>query len=65
MKSLDQTWRKSTYSGNNGSCVEVRCLASAVQVRDTKDRGGPVLTFHLEAWQGFLAGLSGGEFDRQ
>jgi hypothetical protein len=63
--SLDATWRKSTRSGNSGSCVEVRCLASAVQVRDTKNRTGPVLCFPAEAWRGFLAGVGDGEFDRR
>jgi hypothetical protein len=61
---LDETWRKSTRSSTNGSCVEVRQLSSAVQVRDTKDRTGPVLSFPTDAWQGFVAGVHNGEFDR-
>ena len=31
-------WRKSTYSGGNGSCVEIANLGMAVAVRDSKDR---------------------------
>jgi hypothetical protein len=62
--SLNETWRKSTRSSNNGSCVEVRRLPAAIQVRDTKDRTGPVLSFPAEAWQGFIAGIHEGEFDR-
>jgi len=39
-------WRKSTYSGGNGSnCVEVGDSAPVVLVHDTKDRAGAVLTF--------------------
>jgi hypothetical protein len=53
-------WRKSSYSGDGNSCVE---LASArdgagpvVGVRDTKANGrGPVLEFSATAWQEFLS----------
>jgi hypothetical protein len=30
-------------------------VAGAVLVRDTADRGGPVLTFTAEAWRAFTA----------
>jgi hypothetical protein len=50
------TWRKSTYSGGNGSnCVEVGGSAPVVLVRDTKDRAGAVLTFGPDAWRRFAA----------
>ena len=64
MSILDGTWRKSTRSSTNGSCVEVRQLPTAVQVRDTKDRTGPVLSFAAESWQAFIAGVHNGEFNR-
>ncbi|HCU97657.1 MAG TPA: hypothetical protein DHU96_35085 [Actinobacteria bacterium] len=34
-----------------------------VAVRDSKDRGGPVLAFAPEEWQAFTAALKDGEFD--
>ena len=52
---MDSIWRTSTYSGDNGGeCVEV-ATAGAVLVRDTADRGGPVLTFTAGAWRAFTA----------
>ena len=44
-------WRKSSHSGSNGHCVEV---ADGVQVRDSKDPDGPVLSFTPAAWQAFI-----------
>lgn len=64
MSILDATWRKSTRSSTNGSCVEVRRLPTAVQVRDTKDRTGPVLSFDAGSWQDFIVGVHNGEFNR-
>jgi uncharacterized protein DUF397 len=58
-------WRKSSFSGYNGSCFEIARLRSdRIGVRDTKDRGsGPVLVFNQDEWTAFLAGLRAGEFD--
>ncbi len=44
-------WRKSTYSNNGGSCVEVAHGEPAViAVRDSQDPDGPVLAFTSEQW---------------
>ena len=51
----DKLWRKSSYSGNGGQCVEVGQAASAVAVRDTTDRGGVTLDVPAEAWRTFAA----------
>jgi hypothetical protein len=61
----DAVWRKSTRSGNGGnSCVEVaRNIPGVVGIRDSKDRGGPVLTVAPEAWTAFIRGVKDGEFN--
>lgn len=38
-------WRTSSRSGQTGQCVEVARTGTGVAVRDSKDRGGPVLRF--------------------
>lgn len=60
---LDHTWRTSTRSGDNGQCVEVRHIHGAVQVRDSKDKTGPVLCFTPAEWTAFVDGAQKGEFD--
>jgi hypothetical protein len=54
---LSRTWAKSSYSDpNGGNCVEARQLGNGtVQVRDSKDPGGPVLSFSAERWDAFTA----------
>jgi Domain of unknown function (DUF397) len=57
-------WRTSTYSGGNGSCVEVASnMPGAVLVRDSKDRHGPQLTVSGLAWSAFVQGIKHSEFD--
>jgi hypothetical protein len=53
MEALDLRWRKSSYSGNGGDCVEVGDAARVIIVRDTKDRSGPVLRFSPAVWRRF------------
>ncbi|MCX5210283.1 DUF397 domain-containing protein [Kitasatospora sp. NBC_00240] len=49
------TWFKSSYSGNEGGeCVEVAMATATVHVRDSKDRGGPLLGFTPDAWAAFV-----------
>ncbi len=50
------TWRTSSYSNGNGggNCVEVATFDDAVAVRDSKDRGGPVLVVETGARRAFL-----------
>jgi hypothetical protein len=48
-------WRKSSYSAQNGNCVEVGGAGPVVMVRDTKDRAGAALVFGPDAWRRFAA----------
>jgi hypothetical protein len=50
-------WRKSRYSGSNGSCVETASGQGVVLVRDTTNRDGGTLAFTAQAWQTFVDGL--------
>ncbi len=47
-------FKKSTYSSDQDSCVEVALLSDGVAVRDSKDRDGPVLRFAAEEWKAFI-----------
>ena len=52
---MESSWRKSSYSGDNGGeCVEV-AAAGDVLVRDTADRSGAVLMLTADAWREFTA----------
>ncbi|MBU8859650.1 MULTISPECIES: DUF397 domain-containing protein [unclassified Micromonospora] len=53
-------WRKSSRSGGEGNCVEVAGFANSVDVRDTKDRQGPALSFDPRAWTRFVGAVRGG-----
>jgi hypothetical protein len=59
-------WRKSTYSGVEGNCVEVgRLTDGRVAVRDTKDRSKAPHIYTAAEWDAFLLGAKAGEFDLQ
>ncbi len=58
------TWRKSTYSSNDGACVEVADLPSGGHgVRDSKDPNGPALWFTGPQWSALTDSIRSGEFD--
>ncbi|MFD4406574.1 DUF397 domain-containing protein [Nocardia sp. NPDC058499] len=58
------TWRKSSFSGNSGNCVEVgRYPNGTIGIRDTKQNGrGPVLHLSAGEFAAFLSGVKDGEF---
>ena len=55
-------WRKSSYSGNSGNCVEVADnLAGIVVVRDSKNPDGVKLVFTRAEWVIFVNRVERGE----
>lgn len=57
-------WRKASYSGNAGNCVEVAGnLPGGVAVRDSKDPAGPALVLSPAQWRTFTASVKAGDLD--
>lgn len=55
------TWTKSSYSGGNGACVEVKSpVVAAIAVRDSKAPEGPALAFGPDSWNRFVGEVSTG-----
>ena len=46
-------WRKSSFSGNGGECVEVGHVHGVIAVRDTKECAGVMLRFSPAVWRRF------------
>jgi hypothetical protein len=65
MEALNLSWRKSSFSGNGGDCVEVgQAHDGTIVVRDTKEHGrDPVQQFTRAGWKAFTASVQAGEFD--
>ncbi|MFI7295517.1 DUF397 domain-containing protein [Streptomyces sp. NPDC050121] len=57
MSSQRTTWFKSSYSGQNGECVEARRSTTGIDVRDSKHLPGPVVAVGAVAWLSFLGGV--------
>ena len=59
---LSCDWAKSSYStSNGGNCVQARDTGPAVQVRDSKNPDGPVLTFAKAQWAAFTTEIKNGQ----
>jgi len=56
-------WRKSSYSSDDGNCVEVADLDTHCAVRDSKNPNDGQLVFTATEWAAFTAGVRAGEFD--
>lgn len=57
-------WRKSSYSGAVGNCVELAPLpAGQTAVRNSRDPHGPALLCSRAGITAFLSGTRTGEFD--
>lgn len=58
---MNGEWRKSSFSGQAGTCVEVRHEPGFVLVRDSKDPLGAILAFSRPEWDAFVRGVREGE----
>ncbi|HET9656751.1 MAG TPA: DUF397 domain-containing protein [Kineosporiaceae bacterium] len=59
-----RSWIKASLSSNAANCVEMRRSAVAgVDVRDSKNPDGAVLSFSAAQFTAWLDGADGGEFD--
>jgi hypothetical protein len=56
-------WRTSSYSTEQGHCVEVAADQALVLARDSKDPEGPVLGFAPQVWRAFLGDVKSGQLD--
>lgn len=57
-------WRTSSYSANQGQCVEVAPVAGLVGVRDTKARRDGHVAVTRTAWAAFARATARGDLDR-
>ncbi|MER6912330.1 DUF397 domain-containing protein [Streptomyces sp. NPDC000594] len=59
-----ESWTKSSYSGGNGACVEVKSpVTRAISVRDSKVPTGPEITFVPGSWNAFVNTVARSAFD--
>ncbi|MBT2231253.1 DUF397 domain-containing protein [Nonomuraea sp. NEAU-A123] len=57
-------WRKSSFSGDNGDCLEVAPLsAGRVGIRDTEQPDMQPYVVSASVWAAFMDGAKRGEFD--
>jgi hypothetical protein len=56
------TWVKSGRCDTN-ACVEAALVADGVQIRNSGNTDGPVVTFSKQEWVAFVGGVRDGDFD--
>jgi hypothetical protein len=61
----EPVWRKSTRSSDPsiGACVEVAATDRRRAVRDSKNPGGPRLSFSVGEWRAFVTAIKSEEFE--
>ncbi|ACZ00131.1 MULTISPECIES: DUF397 domain-containing protein [Thermomonospora] len=57
-------WRKSSYSGHNGNCVEAAAGHGVVAIRDSKTPAASYLILPADHWRSLLTAVKRGAFDR-
>jgi hypothetical protein len=59
----ETTWRKSSFSGSSGTCVEIARVDEGVLVRNSTRPDDVTLAFTRSELAAFVAGCKAGEFD--
>jgi hypothetical protein len=52
-------WKKSSFSANQGTCVELAVVADQIAARDSKNSASPTLTFPLASFRSLLRDIRG------
>lgn len=63
MHQLTGQWRKSSYSANTSSCVEI-AYGDVVGIRDTKNRAAGQLSVSASQWRHLLDATKAGALER-
>ena len=58
----DLPWRVASRC-QGGACVQVAPSGKMIAIGDSKNSGGPILTYTRAEWSAFVAGIRRGEFD--
>ncbi|MBW1603123.1 DUF397 domain-containing protein [Streptomyces sp. JJ66] len=60
------SWYKSSYTANNGNCVEVAHVPglAGIAVRDSKNVDFPAARASHAAWSAFVSAVATGDFAR-
>ncbi|WP_030241676.1 DUF397 domain-containing protein [Streptomyces sp. NRRL S-350] len=58
----NSAWQKSSYSGSNADCVEVRTVDGSIELRES-DEGDVIVRTTRPKFAAFLRGAKAGEFD--
>jgi predicted secreted Zn-dependent protease len=56
------TWR-TALSCNGGACVQVASTENGILLGNTRQPTGPVISYTLDEWHAFVAGIKQGDFD--
>ncbi|MFD4660827.1 DUF397 domain-containing protein [Kitasatospora sp. NPDC058444] len=59
----NSTWQKSSFSGSNADCVEVRTIDGVIELRES-DEGDVIVRTTARKFASLLQGAKAGEFDR-
>lgn len=61
---MSSPWRKSSFSSDNGTCVEVAVVAGRVGVRDSKAPQAGAIFFSSKEMAAYVEAVKTGRFDR-